>query len=119
MPPWLTDSVIVALVGLVGVGIGNLTNRANQREVAKVSYLDATVKALTTTVDALNKRVEQLEKALSESEKAEEEAERLARHALEYAWALRSWGHKLMELVPTCSVIPPEPDPPEQIIDHL
>ncbi|WP_172193587.1 hypothetical protein [Actinomyces faecalis] len=111
--------MIVALVGLVGVGIGNLTNRVNQREVAKVSRLDVTVKALTTTVDSLNKRVEQLEKALAESEKAEEAAERLARHALEYAWALRSWGHKLMELAPTCSVIPPEPEPPDALKERL
>lgn len=119
MPTWMTESVLVALVGLSGVIAGQVTSRASQRETARLSVLEATVKALQQRVDDLEEALRRAEDARAAEASRAVEAERRQWHAVQYARELLAWGRGLVGLVPDGVVVEGEPEPPETIREIL
>lgn len=112
MPPWLTDTVMVAAIGAAGLIVGNLLTGITQYKTSQMSLMKA-------QVGDLEKRVAALERERDDAVKAAREAERLLWHALEYLRRVLSWAHEVVELLPDGVDAPAEPEPPEQIGDHL
>lgn|GEM_PF-7105410 len=120
--PDLPESVLVALVGLVGVLAGQSSARRMHRTDYEVSRASAQVAGLRSLVDALTTRVATLEAALAAAEARAEGAAQVRQaaetrtwHALTYARAALTWGRDVTALLPPGTRPPPEPAPPPEI----
>lgn len=112
MPVWLTEGVLVALVGLAGAIIGHITGGVTQYKTARLSTLESDLERLTG-------RVEKLEHERDDAVEAMRSAERLMWHVVEHLRRVLSWARDVTGLVPEGTVVPPEPEPPEPIRDIL
>ena len=114
--PEITETVLVALVGLIGVLAGVWQGRKTSREGLMVQRNSAEVAGLRSLVDALTERVAALERALAAAEASAEtaahvraEAEARAWHALAHARALTAWADTVTAIVPDTVSLPPRP----------
>ena len=124
---WLTDTVViaiigpvtVAIIGLIGALLGQVVSKISQRETARLSVLEATVTALQERVRSLESSLRDSESAYRQTVDALREAERLGWHALEYGRAWRSWYQDAVDDLPGGLVLPEPPSPPDPIADRL
>lgn len=121
LPP-VPESVVVAVVGLVGVLAGQASTRGMHRADYTASRASAEVAGLRSLVDALTARVATLEAALAAAEARAEGAAQVRQaaetrtwHALTYARAALTWGRDVTALLPPGTRPPPEPTPPPEI----
>ena len=120
--PEITETVLVALVGLIGVLAGVWQGRKTSREGLMVQRNSAEVAGLRSLVDALTERVAALERALAAAEASAEtaahvraEAEARAWHALAHARALTAWADSVTAIVPETVSLPPRPPVPVEL----
>ena len=114
LPP-LPESVLVALVGLVGVLAGQSSARRMHRTDYEVSRASAQVAGLRSLVDALTTRVATLEAALAAAEARAEGAAQVRQAAETRTWHALTWGRDVTALLPPGTRPPPEPTPPPEI----
>lgn len=120
------ESVLVALVGLVGVLAGHAAGLRTHRQDYQAARAGVEVAGLRALVDSLTARVAALEQALAAAEARAEiaarvraEAERDRWHAIEYARQALAWGRDVRALLPPDATSPPEPPIPPPIADEL
>lgn len=119
MPAWLTEGVIIAVIGALVAGLGHAAGRASQREVARLSVLEATVRALQERVDDLEEALRRAEDARRAEAERAAEAERVQWHVVRYARDVLAWGRGVVDLLPPETITPPEPDVPAAVRDIL
>lgn len=119
VPPWLTDTVLVAAIAAIAAITGALVSGFAERGKSKSTERMDLLDALSERVAALEREVQELRASRDAEETARREAERLAWHILDYARTLIVWARKLVELLPPGVEPPPEPEPPKAVRDHL
>lgn len=131
--PELSESILLALIGLVGVVVGHATSawqtrRGTEverdkaeiaREQADLEALRTVVSGLQAEVERLNGRIETMEAKLRAADEASEAWARKYRDALEWARGLNRLVLELIPLLKADAVLPSLPEPPERIRTDL
>lgn len=116
--PWVSDTVMVAVAGLLGAIIAQAVNAWMHREDRELAALRATVEVLSARVSNLEASLEKAERKAEEEAAESREYERLLWHVASYLRDVLSWARMLAPLVPG-DVRPTEPPVPDTIKPYL